>query len=134
MRNRKSFTLIEVLVTLTVVFVLAATAYVSYDLSRRRSEYRAMRANVYALTNAIKSYFYSMRAYSATANTAQTNTDYGTLIQDGRFCRYRVFLSAPNIQLRVQFYPNRCGVGAATNFYFDIDGQQTSCVGTNCLT
>ncbi len=135
MKRRRGFTLIEIVIAVTVIGVLASVAVVSYQRSKQRQEYRAMRSNVHVLTDAVKSYFYTVQGYCVTANTAQTNSAYGTQIQDDNFCRYLVYLNAGNPQVRVDYFPLGCGTGASTGlFRFNVSGGQISCVGADCMT
>jgi len=136
-RRKKGYTLIELVIVIAVVGILAGTALVAYDRSKRRSEYRAMRANVHALTAAVKGYFYTLQAYCVTSTSDRTNRAYGTNMIDGNFCRYRVYLSSGNPRVRVSYFPSgctNCNCAGVTYFYFYINGSQQSCTGPNCMT
>ena len=134
-RRRRSFTLIEVIIAMAVIGVLASTAAVTYQRHKRRSQYKAMRINVRVLTEAMKSYFYSMRAYCVTGSTGVTNTAYGTFLRDRNFCRYRVYLTGVAPRVRVEYFRQGCTVGACTGvFRYNISGDQIACAGADCMT
>ncbi len=135
MKKRKGFTLIEIMIVVTVIGVLAATAAVSYGQNKRRSQYRAMRAKVRVLTDAVKSYFYTMQSFCVTTTTARTNLAYGTMLHEGNFCRYRVYLSSGNPRVQVDYFRRGCGTGSRTGrFRFNVSGDQISCSGSDCMT
>jgi len=135
MGKRKGFTLIEIVIAVMVIGVLASTALVAYQNIKRRNQYRAMRAGVHALTDAVKGYFYTLQAYCVTGNTGLTNDAYGTKLVDDNFCRYAVILAAGVPRVQVQYFRGGCGSGAMTGFYtFNISGDQISCAGADCMT
>ncbi len=135
MKRLKGFSLVEILIVLTVISVLASMALVSYQQQKQRSQYRGMRASVHVLTDAVKSYFYTLQAYCVTANTAQTNAAYGVQLQDANFCRYRVYRTGGNTRVQVRYYRRGCNTGACTGVYtYNISGDQISCTGADCMT
>jgi type IV pilus assembly protein PilE len=137
MKAKKGFTLIEVLIVLGVIGVLAGVAYVEYTAQKRASEYKAMRAAVNSLAQAVKNYYYAGNSISSTTTTTSaTNNRYLTNIVETTFSRYRVEpVAGGTFRIRVDYYRQGGTSGPRTGrYYFDAGGDQTSCSGSDCMT
>ncbi|MGE5279893.1 MAG: prepilin-type N-terminal cleavage/methylation domain-containing protein [Deltaproteobacteria bacterium] len=136
MQRGRGFTLIELVIVVGVIGVLAGTAMVAYTAQKRASEYRTMRATVYALCHAVKDRFYTNQGIVATSSTAQTNTQYQANIVESTFGDYRIqSVTATGFAVRVRYWARGAGTGSSTATYtFNAAGQQTSCSGTDCMS
>lgn len=133
MKKKEGFTLIELMVVVVIVGVLSALATASYIKTKRYAEYKGALANVYALAAAAKNYYLSMGSYPWTADTAATNTLYGTRIIDSTFHEYRIQSSGSPCQI-VVCYASGDGTGTDTATYiFNLNGTLSSCGGADCM-
>lgn len=133
MKKKEGFTLIELMVVVVIVGVLSALATASYAKAKRYAEYKGALANMYALAAAAKNYYLTMSSYPATADTAATNTLYGTRIIDGTFHGYKIQATGTPCQIVVYYAPGD-GSGTDTATYiFNLCGSLDSCTGTDCM-
>lgn len=120
----RGFTLTELLVVVVVLAILISTAAVSYHRRRTGIEKKTAVAQVQAIVAAEKSYYLSTDAFVGSANTAETNTRLGLLIQDSFFRNYRVTTGGGTFNVLVD--------AKDAAYTFDANATQVSCVGTGC--
>lgn len=133
MKKKEGFTLIELMVVVIIIGVLSALATANYAKVKRYAEYKGALANVYALAAAAKNYYLTMNSYPATADTAATNTLYGTRIIDSTFHGYKIQATGTPCQMVVYYAP---GDGAGTDtatYIFNLNGSLNSCGGSDCV-
>lgn len=131
MRQRRGFTLSEVLVATIVLGVIVGISLGGYTQQKRRSEHRAAVATLRSLGGAVRSYFYSFHTIPATGTTAATSATYGMRIQDDRFFGYTVTPAGGTFTMGVQYRSSPSGAGTAV-YTFDSNGTQTGCSGSPC--
>lgn len=126
--QEKGFTLVEILVTVTILSILATVAMANYTNSRKKQQYNGALATVRTITAVAKNYFISQGWFPSTANTAATNSMYGTSIVDSYFNTYRINrIVGPPESFNITV------VGGSSTFTFDRNGVRIACAGGDCI-
>lgn len=136
MKQKTAFTLIEIMIVLTIVGILASLGTVNYIRVKRMAEYKGALCIMRSLAAAVKNYCLSTDKYAPTVSTSETNSIYGVKITDARcaFHNYTVLnITGPSFCMRMDY---AAGDGSGThsaNYSFDKNSVQTGCTGADCL-
>ncbi len=126
--QKKGFTLIEILITVTILSILATVAMANYTNTRKKQQYNGAVATVRTIAAVAKSYFLSQGWFPSTGSTAATNSMYGTSVVDGFFNNYRIN--------RIVGPPESFNItvaGGSATYTFSRDGARLTCVGADCI-
>ena len=126
MKEKKAFTLLEILIVVIIISILVSMSLVSYAARKKKSEYDGAKAIVNLIAGAEKNFFMTTGAYQDTTSTGDTNAKLSISIVDGYFHNYRVSTS---------FSPFVVLVDAGNCAYtFDSNGTRTGTNGgSDCL-
>ncbi|MBI5872569.1 MAG: prepilin-type N-terminal cleavage/methylation domain-containing protein [Candidatus Omnitrophica bacterium] len=122
--KKKSFTLIEIMVTIIILGALVSFAVPNYLQSKRNTEYKGAVGQVRSIAGVAKDYFLTQGSYPSTSSTANTNSVLGLKISDGYFNNYSVNSGvSPNVQV----------TGGSCVYTFNTDGVRISTSGSGCI-
>lgn len=124
MRQKKAFTLIELVVAVVILGILVTLGLASLSGRKMKAEYNGAVAQVVTIAAAEKTFFLTQGYYIATTSTANTNSELGIRISDGYFQNYRVTSVSP-VTISV--------TGGGCTYTFDSNGNRISATGTDCL-
>jgi len=77
LRNRRAFTLIELLIVVVIIGILAAIAIPKFQSTKGKAYFAGMRSDLHNLTTAEEAYFYDHSAYSTDLTALQFTPSHG---------------------------------------------------------
>ena len=132
MKNRRGFTLIEMMVTIVIIGILASLAFVSYLDRKKKVQYNSAFSQIQAIAAAEKNYYLSQGVYTATTGTSDTNADLGIKLSDDYFKTYKVnAIVGPPASFNVTVFSGTASANAT--YTFDRKGTRIACSGSDCL-
>ena len=80
LRAKRGFTLIELLVVVVIIGILAATAIVTFQSTKGKANFAAMRSDLHQLSTNQEAFFYVYGHYSADLDSLKMNLSHGVQI------------------------------------------------------
>jgi prepilin-type N-terminal cleavage/methylation domain-containing protein len=79
-RNRRAFTLIELLIVVVIIGILAAIAIPKFQSTKGKAYFAGMRSDLHNLTTAQESYFYDHSKYSNDLDSLKFTPSHGDTV------------------------------------------------------
>ena len=79
-RNRRAFTLIELLIVVVIIGILAAMAIPKYQASKGKAYFAGMKSDLHNLTTAQEAYFYDHSAYTSNLTSLSFQSSHGDAV------------------------------------------------------
>lgn len=79
-RNRRAFTLIELLIVVVIIGILAAMAIPKFQSTKGKAYFAGMQSDLHNLTTAQEAYFYDHAAYTADLNALSFQSSHGDIV------------------------------------------------------
>jgi prepilin-type N-terminal cleavage/methylation domain-containing protein len=76
-RNRRAFTLIELLIVVVIIGILAAMAIPKFQSTKGKAYFAGMRSDLHNLTTAEESYFYDHASYTSDLSALHFQPSHG---------------------------------------------------------
>jgi prepilin-type N-terminal cleavage/methylation domain-containing protein len=80
LRAKRGFTLIELLVVVVIIGILAAISIVTFQSTKGKANFAAMRSDLHQLSTAEEAFFYVYAHYSADLDSLKMNLSRGVQI------------------------------------------------------